>query len=126
MFPPRLDLSGHVAELFVCVCIHCLVSGSHSLLPHLTRLDLSGHVGELWPALLQQSRHAKEAVRWGWAALWLAGVGFRRGLGTGWAGSKCASPVCVAMSRQTSRLAADSSHQQRTPSPSICTQVAGC
>ncbi|PRW50843.1 Translational activator GCN1 isoform A [Chlorella sorokiniana] len=26
-------------------------------------LDLSGHVGELWPALLQQSRHAKEAVR---------------------------------------------------------------
>jgi hypothetical protein len=28
------------------------------------RLDLSTHVAELWPALLQQSRHAKEAVRW--------------------------------------------------------------
>ena len=28
------------------------------------RLDLSTHVAELWPALLQQSRHAKEVVRW--------------------------------------------------------------
>jgi hypothetical protein len=27
------------------------------------RLDLSAHVAELWPALLQQSRHAREAVR---------------------------------------------------------------
>lgn len=44
----------------------------------LCSLDLSAHVGDLWPALLQQSRHAKEAVRCGagassaccWAAWW--------------------------------------------------------